>query len=239
MARGYCVRFCELTGFVVSLLLLAPASGTCVAAEKPVQASYAKTIVALQQRYIDEVTAHGKYNAYAQRAEQEKYPNIAHLFRGLAASEEVHARNFKRLLSDLGVKAKSPEKFEFDIANTKDNIRHATTVEAEEIDKEYPQILKTIAAEKHEQAILFITYAWKSEAQHRKLILKIKKASRRYFGLLAGRIEGEPNRYYVCQVCGSTLTELPTEHCPICKHSSSEYKEVPGFPGISESQDEE
>jgi rubrerythrin len=232
----YCVRFYELARFFFSLLLLVSVSGISLAAEPTEQVSYAKTITALQKRYMDEVTAHQKYSAYAQRAEKENYPNIAHLFRGLAASEAVHARNFKKLLLDLSVKVKPPEKLEFTISTTKDNIRHATTVEAEEIDKEYPQILESIAAENHKQAVLFITYAWKAEEQHRKLILKIKKASKRYFGFLAGRIEDEPNRYYVCMVCGSTLTELPAEHCPICNHSASEYQEVPGFPGIPDEE---
>jgi hypothetical protein len=52
--------------------------------------------------------------------------------------------------------------------------------------KVYPKILETIAAENHEQAILFITYAWKAEKQHRKLILKIKKASKRFFWIVGG-----------------------------------------------------
>ncbi len=225
------VRFLELAGLVIGLLLLLPVSD--VAAEQQ-QQSYAKTIAALQQRYMDEVTAHQKYNAYALRAEEEDYPNIAHLFRSLAASEGVHARNFRRLLSDLGIKAKLPEKPDINIATTKDNIWQATTVEADEIDNEYPKILESIVADNHKQAILFITYAWEAEKQHRDLMLKIKKASKRFFWILTGYIEGEPTRYYVCQICGSTLTELPDKHCPICKHPASDYKEVAGFPGYPE-----
>ncbi len=236
MANRYCIRFYGVARFAISLPLCLSLVANCLAAEKAVQESYVKTITALQQRYMDEIIAHQKYGAYAKQAEKENYPNIAHLFRGLAASEVVHAGNFRKLLVDLCVKVKPPEKLEFNIATTKDNIQHATTVEAEEIDNEYPKILKAIDAEKHQQTILNITYAWKAEKQHRKLILKIKKASKRFFGLVAGRIEGEPNRYYVCNVCGSTLTALPTEHCPICNHSASEYHEVPGFPGIPEEE---
>lgn len=195
------------------------------------QATYSNTIASLEKRYVDEVTAHGKYNAYAQRAIEEDYPNIAHLFRALAASEAVHARNFKTLLENLGVEVKVPAKLKFEVQSTKINIREATTVEANEIDKEYPDILKSISSENHEDAILFITYAWKAESQHRDLIHKIRKASKRWFGMVAERIEGEPNRYYICQYCGSTLTELPTQMCPICEHAASEYQEVPDYPG--------
>jgi predicted amidophosphoribosyltransferase len=44
----------------------------------------------------------------------------------------------------------------------------------------------------------------------------------------------------VCQVCGSTLTEIPAS-CPICGEAGSHYVEVPGFPGPRqpESEDEE
>jgi len=217
-------------GLVVVSLFMTQLGANCSAADTP-QAEYPNTILALQKRYVDEITAHAKYNAYAKRALEEDYPNIAHLFRALAASEAVHARNFKKLLLDLGVEAETPTKIEFEVVSTKDNIRHATTVEANEIDREYPEILKSISSEDHQDAIRFITYAWQAESQHRDLINKIRKASKRWFGMVAERIEGDPTRYYICQVCGSTLTELPSQSCPICDHAASEYEEVLGYPG--------
>lgn len=218
------------SGLIVVSLFLANV-GIVYSATDTSQAIYPKTITSLQKRYVDEVTAHGKYNAYAKRALDENYPNIAHLFRGLAASEAVHARNFKMLLEDLGVEVEVPVKLNFEVQSTKKNIRDATTVEANEIDKEYPDILKSISSENHEDAISFITYAWKAESQHRDLIHKIRKASKRWFGMVAERIEDEPSRYYICQYCGSTLTELPLQSCPICDHAVSEYHEIPDYPG--------
>ena len=223
-------------GMVSILLFMAGLAANYSEADTP-ELVYPKTITALQNRYVDEVTAHQKYNAYAQRALKESYPNIAHLFRSLAASEAVHARNFKKLLLDLGVEVKLPEKLDYKVASTKANIRHATTVEANEIDRKYPAILESISSENHGYAIRFITYAWKAEKQHRELIHKIRKASKRFFGIVAERIEGEPTRYYVCQVCGSTLTELPAKICPICEHAASEYEEVPGYPGNAKPED--
>jgi rubrerythrin len=32
--------------------------------------------------------------------------------------------------------------------------------------------------------------------------------------------------YYVCQVCGMTLTELPAKKCPSCRKSRDEYKKI-------------
>lgn len=196
------------------------------------QTEFPKTTEALEQRYIDEVMAHQQYGAYASRAEEEGYPNFAHLFRSLAASEAVHARNFKRLLTELGAKIPDSPVTEPEVGGTRDNIRRATTVEKDEIDNEYPGILESIADENHQEAIDNITYAWQAEKQHRELINKIQKAAKSWFSLLVERIEGKPSRYYVCQVCGSTLTELPGEQCPICEHEVSHYQEVPGFPGV-------
>jgi len=200
----------------------------------PVPASYPVTIAALQERYVDEVRAHRTYGAYAAQAEAEGYPNIAHLFRALGASEAIHARNFRRLLEDLGAEPAAEEAPLPPVGKTRENIARATGVEADEIDNEYPAILDRIRPEGHAQAIEKITWAWEAERQHRDLILKIKKAAGSWFGLLASHIENEGRRYYVCQICGSTVTELPAAQCPICGHSSDSYEEVPGYPGKPE-----
>jgi rubrerythrin len=190
---------------------------------------YPSTIAALQERYADEVTAHQTYGAYARQAVAEGYPSIAHLFKTLAASEAVHAENFARLLRELGQEPAVPPPPKVEAGGTRAHLRHAATVEAAEIDQEYPAILARIEPEGHEQAIRFITYAWKAEQQHRELILKIKKGASWFFGMLVDKIEGNPTRYHVCQVCGSTVTELPDSQCPICGHASAEYREVPPF----------
>jgi len=192
--------------------------------------TYPETSRALQERYVDEVLAHRNYNAYAKRAMEEGYPNIAHLFRSLAMSEAVHGRNFHALLQELKIPIPDAHNG-LAVSTTRKNLKHASTVEAQEIDKEYPAILKRVRPEGHKLAIQSITWAWKAEQQHRDLIIQIRKAASYFFGLLVGRIEGEPSRYYVCQICGSTLTEIPAKQCPICSNLVHLYKEVPGYPG--------
>ena len=190
--------------------------------------SYPLTTAALQERYADEITAHRKYGAYAQHAQDEGYPAIAHLFRALATSEAVHGENFARLLRELGQEPRPPDT-DIELTSTRDHLQQAATVEAAEIDREYPAILARIKGENHADAQRFITFAWKAEQQHRELILSIKKAASWYFGMLVSKIEGNPTRYYVCRVCGSTVMELPGEQCPICAHPPENYREVPGF----------
>lgn len=188
------------------------------------QSKYPETIAALQVAYRGEIQAHLNYMAYAQKANSENYPNIGHLFVSLATSESIHARNFKKALSDLGVDVKEMPKPEIKVSSTKENLKNATQVELQEIDQRYPQLVEKIKPENHEAAIRNITYAWESEKQHRDLIQKIQSGTGILFGLLTRTIEKTPTRYFVCQNCGSTLVELPNDICPICKGSVSEYK---------------
>ena len=206
-------------------LVFLSSPGTAVATEA---GAYPKTAIALHERYADEVIAHDKYGAFADHAFKEGYPAIAHLFRTLAYSEAVHAKNFARLLREMGQEPLMPAVV-FNLTSTKELLQLAAAVEAAEIDKEYPAILQRISKEQNEPAMRFITYAWKAEQQHRDLIVQIKKAASWYFGMLVSKIEGSPTRYYVCQICGSTVMQMPGKQCPICDHPPEQYQEVPGF----------
>lgn len=190
------------------------------------QSKYPETISVLQEIYRGEIQAHLNYLAYAQKANSENYPNIAHLFTALATSESIHARNFKKLSSDLGADVKEIPKPEIKVSSTKENLKNATKVELQEIDQKYPQYIERIKSGKYEPAIRNITYAFESEKQHHDLIQKIQSGTGLFFGVLARTIEKTSVKFFVCQTCGSTLNELPKDTCPICKGPISAYKEV-------------
>jgi len=190
------------------------------------QTQYPKTISVLEAAYNGEIQAFHSYMAYAENANSENYTNIAKLFVALAASEAIHAHNFKTLLSELGVEVTGSRKIQVEASDTKENLNKATKVELQEIDTKYPQFIKKIESEKHEEAIRNITYAWESEKQHRELIRKIQSGTGMFFGILSKKIEETPMEYFVCQNCGSTLRELPQDNCPICKLSVLNYKKI-------------
>lgn len=212
------IKTIALSIFLFILMPMMDGKGLLIAGNYPM------TIEALQERYADEIVAHRKYNMYAKQACNEGYPNIAHLFKALASSEAIHGRNFKNLLQKLGATTQE-DNTAINSGNTRSNLKQAATVERDEIDKTYPDILDQIKDEDHKEAIRSITYAWKAENQHRELIIKIQKASSSFFGMLVKKIEGDDSHFHICQVCGSTLLEKPTEKCPICSHSGR-YKEV-------------
>ena len=82
----------------------------------------------------------------------------------------------------------------------------------------------------HEAAIRDVVYAWKAEKQHRDLIRKIRSGTGLLFGVLVKVMEKDASRYFVCQRCGSTLTSLPEDTCPICMGPVLRYKEIMGAP---------
>ena len=190
------------------------------------QKKYNITISTLEAAYNEEIQAVHTYMAYAKKAYSENYTNIAYLFVAIATSESIHARNFKTLMSELGVEVKEKPNRQFEVSSTKKNLKKATGVELNEIDTQYPKSIEKIKMEKCEAAIRTITYAWKSEKQHRDLIRKIQSATGIFFGLFTKKIEETPVQYFVCQECGSTLTELPKDNCPICKGPVLNYKKI-------------
>lgn len=190
------------------------------------QAQCPDTILVLKKSFANEVAAHRRYSAFAKKARAEGYPNIAYLFVGLACSEKIHARNFKKVLADLGVTVKEVFQSEIDISSTKENLKSACYVELKEIDHIYPSCIERAKKEGHADAVRNFKYAWESEKQHRDLIEKIQSGTGIFFGALTKKIEGTPVEYFVCQTCGSTVVELPKEHCPICTGSQGTYRKI-------------
>jgi len=199
------------------------------AVEDP-QLSYRETIAVLQMLYRGEVESRLRYNAYEAQALKDGYADIALMFAAIAASESVHAKNFSDLLARMGVETESPEALartiDLAVGSTKENLRYATDVELAEIDLRYPQYLKRIKGEQNKSAVKHITYAWKAEQQHRELIKEIQSGTGIFFGMLVARFRSQKARYFVCQNCGSTLTVMPSEKCPICGFPLSWYEEI-------------
>jgi rubrerythrin len=190
------------------------------------QSKYSETILALKTAYKNEIQAHLNYVSYAEKAKQENYPGIGHLFISFATSESIHARNFREVLSTLGVRGWEPPRPEVMVSSTKKNLKNALEFEIKDIDGRYPQLYQMSKPENHETAIRNILYAWDSEKQHRDLIEKILSGTGIFFGILAKKIEATSVQYFVCQLCGSTMTEVPKDNCPICKSQASRYKEI-------------
>lgn len=193
------------------------------------QPSYPETVSGLKMVFMKESRAQKSYMAFSEKAKAENYPNIARLFVAIATSESIHARNMKKILSDMRIEVNEPLAVDSKISDTQINLGKALEFELQDIDHIYPNILEKIKPEGNEAAIRALTYAWESEKQHRQIIQMIKSATETdiLFGMVAGTMEGKSSKSFICMVCGSTVMEKPLEICPICKNPISNYKEGP------------
>jgi rubrerythrin len=151
-----------------------------------------KTEENLKEAFAGESQANRKYLAFAKKAEEEGYRQVAKLFRAAAEAETVHAHNHLRVLKG--------------IYSTRENIQEAINGETHEYKKMYPEMIEKAKAEKDNEAYQTFHFANEVEKIHAAL----------YSKALENLGKNEVLDYYVCPVCGNTVEKAPPEKCPIC-----------------------
>jgi len=190
---------------------------------------YPQTIAAIAYAFQREMDAQRRYVDFAGTASQEGYKGIAYMFTAFAASEGIHARNFKGLLTRLGGQANAALTT-IKRGTTKQNLIAAVDDEIDSIDSLYPRTLERVQPEGNGEATRLVKFAWESERQHRDLIQKIRRYSPMLFEQVAKAIDEKTGLYFVCQTCGSTLNKVPSPNCLVCASASEQYDQVP-IPG--------
>jgi rubrerythrin len=157
----------------------------------------------LQEAFAGESQANRRYLAFAAKADQEGFPQVARLFRAAAEAETVHAHNHLRALNG--------------IHSTKENLQEAIDGETHEFKKMYPEMIETAKAEGHKLAERSFDYANSVEKIHAQL----------YQNLLdnLGKMTGN-YVYYVCPVCGFTAGKEAPGTCPVCGTKGSMFKRI-------------
>jgi len=61
-----------------------------------------KTVKNLKEAFAGESQANRKYLAFAKKADEDGYPQVAKLFRAAAEAETIHAHNHLRALNGIG-----------------------------------------------------------------------------------------------------------------------------------------
>ncbi len=158
----------------------------------------------LKEAFAGESQANQKYRAFAVKAEQDGFPNIARLFRTAAEAERVHAEGHLRALDA--------------ILSTAENLKGAIAGETFEFTEMYPPMLERAEADNHKARRMF-GYAVKAEAVHAKLYQCALDA------VLQGRDLAE-TKFYLCPVCGNIEFGEPPETCPICGAKGSKFVQV-------------
>ena len=161
-----------------------------------------KTENNLKDAFAGESQANRTYLAFAKKAEQEGYKQVAKLFRAAAEAETVHAHAHLR---EIGT-----------VKGTKENLEYAMAGEMHEFKSMYPAMIDDAKAEDVKGALRSFQYANDVEKIHAELY---KKA-------IDTLGKEAPADYYVCQVCGMTVEGGPPDECPVCKAKKQAFKKV-------------
>ncbi len=159
-----------------------------------------KTEQNLMNAFAGESQANRKYLAFAKKAEEEGYIQVAKLFRAAAAAETIHAHNHLRGMS--GVKS------------TKENLMAAISGETYEFQKMYPQMITDAKMEGQDYALKSFNMANEVEKVHAALYQKALES--------LGRNTAAD--YYVCAVCGYTAEGNAPDECPVCRAKKQAFK---------------
>jgi len=161
-----------------------------------------KTEKNLLEAFAGESQANRTYLAFARKAEDEGYKQVAKLFRAAAEAETVHA------LSHLRETGK--------VKSTEENLQQAIGGETHEFQSMYPKMIDEANAEGAKGALRSFNFANQVEKIHADLY---KKA-------LAQLGKNQEVDYTVCQVCGNTVEGDPPDTCPICGAPKKMFKKI-------------
>jgi len=158
----------------------------------------------LKEAFAGESQAGRKYGAFAKKAQQDGFPNIAKLFRTTAEAERIHAEAHLSAMDGVG--------------STLDNLQAAIDGETYEYKKMYPPMLEQARADEHRAKRMF-GYAVKAEEVHARLYTLALEAARRGDDL-------SEMQFFLCPVCGHIEFGTPPASCPICGVKAEKFVEV-------------
>ncbi len=161
-----------------------------------------KTTKDLWDAFAGESQANRKYLAFAAKAEQEGYPQVARLFRAAAEAETIHAHNHLRALKG--------------IHSTKENLKEAVSGEIHEFKEMYPGMIAAAKDAGNKEAERTFSFANEVEKIHAQLYQKYLDAME----------EKKLVDIYVCPICGYTVEEAPPDNCPVCNAKGKTFKKI-------------
>ena len=158
----------------------------------------------LRSAFAGESQAHMRYLIFADKAEQEGFPNVARLFKAIAYAEQVHATNHFKVLKDLG--------------QTADNLGVAIAGETYEVEEMYPAFVAVAELQEEKAAVRSSNWALEAEKLHAEMYSAAKAA------VETGK-DYDIGPVYICSVCGHTVEGEAPDRCPGCNAKREKYRE--------------
>ncbi len=159
----------------------------------------------LKAAFAGESQANRRYLAFAKKAEEDGFPQVARLFRAAAAAETIHAHNHLRALGE--------------VKSTNENIKAAIAGEHYESVTMYPDFIKEAEGEGAKKALSSFKWALEVEKVHEMLYQKA-------FECLQSGTDAPAVEYYVCPFCGYTHEGPAPEKCPVCGTPGSRFEKI-------------
>jgi rubrerythrin len=157
----------------------------------------------LKEAFAGESKAHVRNLAFARKAEQEGFPQIARLFRAVADAERVHAEEYLKYLEGV-------------IGETEENLKAAFENEIKAKNHFYPPFIQEAFSVQREDVAWSFSRSRDVEERHAKL----------YKDALEAMIREERTQYHVCQVCGYIFDGPLPEECPVCRTKRENFRKV-------------
>jgi rubrerythrin len=154
--------------------------------------------------FVGEAKAYHRLLAFARKADEEGYDQIAKLFRAVAAAEGVHVERHLRLMGEAMVRG------------TEENLQFSFESESTVNQVYYPQFIREAEEEGETAAALTFSQARDVEEGHAAL----------YKRALNALLRDETHHYHVCQVCGYIAEREAPDQCPICNAKRDRFRLV-------------
>jgi rubrerythrin len=154
--------------------------------------------------FVGEAKAYHRLLAFARKADEEGYDQIAKLFRAVAAAEGVHAERHLKLMGEAMVHG------------TEENLQSSFERETTVNEVYYPQFIREAEEEDEPAAALTFSQARDVEEGHAAL----------YKRALSALLRDETHDYHVCQVCGYVAEREAPDQCPICNAKRDRFRLV-------------
>ena len=133
---------------------------------------------------------------------KEEYPQMARLFRAIAAAEKIHAIKHLRLLKI--------------IRSTEENLQASFESETTVSENVYPAFIQQAETDGNKAAGISFSHARDAEEVHAKLY---KKA-------IGHMLDESVTVYHVCDVCGYVVDGEAPDACPVCGAKKNRFFEV-------------
>ncbi len=172
------------------------------------------TLENLKAAIAGETGASAKYEAFAEAADKQNFPQIARLFRVTSAAEQIHIGLECKLVEQRDPSFERPVVEAPPVETSDINLINGAYGEMYETSDMYPSFIKKAQEEGDNEAVQVFTRAKLAESVHAELYLEA------YNDLDAP----DDDTFYLCAICGYIHKGEDFEKCPICFLPKAQFK---------------